>query len=143
MWWSSGRTLTVSLRQRPVKHHRLAERDAVALADLENEPVVIFPRQIAPQIYDTVLALCRDAGFSVKIAMEAFPAQSIIALVACGVGLGFIASENQRLTRRRGLPADHRARTPPGRRRGLPHGRHRPGLAGVPRRGPPGGRAMR
>src|SRR6185369_8257447 len=53
------------------EHHRLAERDAVALADLENEPVVIFPRQIAPQIYDTVLALCRDAGFSVKIAMEA------------------------------------------------------------------------
>lgn len=46
-----------------------------------------------------MLALCRDAGFSVKIAMEAFPAQSIIALVACGVGLGFIASENQRLTR--------------------------------------------
>ena len=81
------------------EHHRLAERDAVALADLENEPVVIFPRQIAPQIYDTVLALCRDAGFSVKIAMEAYPAQSIIALVACGVGLGFIASENQRLTR--------------------------------------------
>ena len=43
--------------------------------------------------------LCLDAGFSVKIAMEAYPAQSIIALVACGVGLGFIASENQRLTR--------------------------------------------
>lgn len=79
--------------------HRLAEREAVALADLDNEPVVIFPREIAPRIYDTVLALCRDAGFSLKIAMEAHPAQSIIALVACGVGLGFIAAENQRLNR--------------------------------------------
>ena len=31
--------------------------------------------------------------------MEAHPAQSIIALVAAGVGIGFIASETQRLDR--------------------------------------------
>ena len=79
--------------------HRLTGRASVALADLDGEPVVIFPRQIAPQIYDTVLTLCQQAGFHLKIAMEAFPAQSIIALVASGVGLGFIASENQRLAR--------------------------------------------
>ncbi|MGI5129801.1 LysR family transcriptional regulator [Pseudonocardia sp. CA-107938] len=79
--------------------HRLARRESVTLADLEGEPIVIFPRQIAPQIYDTVLALCQDAGFTAKIAMEAFPAQSIIALVASGVGMGFIASETQRLAR--------------------------------------------
>ena len=61
--------------------------------------MVIFPREIAPQLYDTVLLLCREAGFSLKIAMEAHPAQSIIALVAAGVGIGFIASETQRLDR--------------------------------------------
>ncbi len=79
--------------------NRLLGKDSVELADLENEPVVIFPRQIAPQIYDSVLLLCREAGFTVKIAMEAFPAQSIIALVASGVGVGFIASQAQRLQR--------------------------------------------
>ncbi|MBB6374845.1 DNA-binding transcriptional LysR family regulator [Pseudonocardia eucalypti] len=79
--------------------HRLAEQDTVSLADLEGEQVVIFPRQIAPQIYDTVLLMCREAGFSLKIAMEAYPAQSIIALVASGVGLAFIASATQRLAR--------------------------------------------
>ena len=81
------------------EEHRLAQHGSVTLADLDGEPVVIFPRQIAPQIYDTVLALCQDAGFNLKIAMEAFPAQSIIALVASGVGMGFIASETQRLAR--------------------------------------------
>jgi DNA-binding transcriptional LysR family regulator len=81
------------------EEHRLAQHGSVTLADLDGEPVVIFPRQIAPQIYDTVLALCQDAGFNLKIAMEAFPAQSVIALVASGVGLGFIASETQRLAR--------------------------------------------
>lgn len=79
--------------------HALTDRDEVRLADLEGEPVVIFPRQIAPQVYDSVLRLCQEAGFSLKIAMEAHPAQSIIALVASGVGLGFIASRTQRLAR--------------------------------------------
>jgi DNA-binding transcriptional LysR family regulator len=79
--------------------HRLAQRESVTMAELEGEPVVIFPRQIAPQIYDSVLTLCQNAGFSLRIAMEAHPAQSIIALVAAGVGLGFIASERQRLPR--------------------------------------------
>ncbi|MFI5614810.1 LysR family transcriptional regulator [Amycolatopsis sp. NPDC051903] len=79
--------------------HPLTERASLELADLAGEQVVIFPRQIAPQLYDTVLLLCRQAGFSLKIALEAHPAQSIIALVAAGLGLGFIASETQRLAR--------------------------------------------
>ena len=79
--------------------HPLAAHDALALSDLANEPFVIFPRQIAPQLYDSLLSHCQDAGFSPDIAMEAYPAQSIIALVSAGVGLGFIASEVQRLPR--------------------------------------------
>jgi DNA-binding transcriptional LysR family regulator len=79
--------------------HPLTRNTSVALRDLEREQVVIFPREIAPQLYDTVLLLCREAGFSLRIAMEAHPAQSIIALVAAGVGVGFIASETQRMDR--------------------------------------------
>jgi DNA-binding transcriptional LysR family regulator len=79
--------------------HPLTARKSLALGDLEREQVVIFPRQIAPHLYDRVLLLCQEAGFSLKIAMEAFPAQSIIALVAAGVGVGFIASQTQRLDR--------------------------------------------
>jgi len=79
--------------------HPLARHASVELSDLAREQVVIFPREIAPQLYDTILLLCREAGFSLRIAMEAHPAQSIIALVAAGVGIGFIASETQRIGR--------------------------------------------
>lgn len=80
-------------------NHPLAERESVALAELAGERFVIFPREIAPRLYDKLISLCQDAGFSLDIAMEAYPAQSIIALVSAGVGLGFIASEAQRLAR--------------------------------------------
>jgi DNA-binding transcriptional LysR family regulator len=79
--------------------HPLTRHTSLELGDLEREQVVIFPREIAPQLYDTVLQLCLEAGFSLRIAMEAHPAQSIIALVAAGVGIGFIASETQRIDR--------------------------------------------
>jgi DNA-binding transcriptional LysR family regulator len=79
--------------------HPLTVHDTLQMSDVEGEATVIFPREIAPQLYDTVLLLCRDAGFTLKIAMEAHPAQSIIALVAAGVGIGFIASQTQRMER--------------------------------------------
>jgi DNA-binding transcriptional LysR family regulator len=79
--------------------HPLTRHTSLELGDLEREQVVIFPREIAPQLYDTVLQLCLEAGFSLRISMEAHPAQSIIALVAAGVGIGFIASETQRIDR--------------------------------------------
>jgi DNA-binding transcriptional LysR family regulator len=79
--------------------HPLARSGSVELAELAGQRFVIFPRQIAPQLYDTIISMCQDAGFSLEIAMEAYPAQSIIALVSSGVGLGFIAGEMQRLNR--------------------------------------------
>jgi DNA-binding transcriptional LysR family regulator len=79
--------------------HPLADHETLTLADLATERFVLFPRQIAPQLYDMLISLCQDAGFSPEIAMEAHPAQSIIALVGAGMGVGFIASEAQRLAR--------------------------------------------
>jgi hypothetical protein len=34
---------------------------------------VVFPRQIAPQLYDTIISMCQDAGFTLEMAMEAYP----------------------------------------------------------------------
>lgn len=79
--------------------HPLASSADVSMAELAAEQFVMFPRQIAPQLYDTLITLCQDAGFSPRIAQEAHPAQSIISLVCAGVGVGFIASEVQRLNR--------------------------------------------
>jgi DNA-binding transcriptional LysR family regulator len=79
--------------------HRMAHRKSIALAELANDGFVLFPRQIGPQLYDTIIGLCQSAGFSPKIAQEAHPAQSIIAFVSAGVGIGLIASKVQQLER--------------------------------------------
>jgi DNA-binding transcriptional LysR family regulator len=42
--------------------HHLATRDAVALADLASETLLLHPREANPGHYDAVLQLCREAG---------------------------------------------------------------------------------
>lgn len=79
--------------------HALAAQGSISLADLADEDFVLFPREIAPQLYDTVITSCRAEGFSPRIAAHAHPAQSIIAMVAGGFGVGLIAAAVQRLAR--------------------------------------------
>jgi DNA-binding transcriptional LysR family regulator len=79
--------------------HRMAHRESIELAELASDEFVLFPRRIGPQLYDTIIGLCQSAGFSPRIAQEAHPAQSIIAFVSAGVGVGLIASRMQHLDR--------------------------------------------
>src|SRR5919201_991872 len=51
--------------------HRLAGRARIALGDLAAEPFVLFPRHIAPGLYDDIIARCRSAGFSPRVVQEA------------------------------------------------------------------------
>jgi len=41
----------------------LAGAEVVRLRDLAGHPLVIFPRDMAPRLYDHMLAICRDNGF--------------------------------------------------------------------------------
>lgn len=79
--------------------NRLAEKPDLALADLARERFILFPRRIGPRLYDSILTLCGEAGFSPEAVIEAFPAQSIVALAACNFGVGFIAAEVQHFRR--------------------------------------------
>jgi DNA-binding transcriptional LysR family regulator len=71
----------------------------LTLADLSRERFILFPRRIGPRLYDAILTLYGEAGFSPEAVVEAFPAQSIVALAACDLGVGFIASEVQHFRR--------------------------------------------
>lgn len=73
----------------------LAAKRTLRLRDLANESFIVFARAIAPNMYDRVIAMCQEQGFSPKVILEASPAQSIVGLAACGVGIGLIASELQ------------------------------------------------
>jgi len=77
------------------KDNPLTKKRVLRLKDLINERFIVFSRAIAPNMYDRVIALCHEEGFSPRVILEASPAQSIVGLAACGVGIGFIASELQ------------------------------------------------
>jgi len=70
--------------------HRLASQPTIALSDLKGEPFMIAPRSIGSHLYDRIIALFQQAGFSPSIVQEVMPMTSLIGLAAAGVGIGFV-----------------------------------------------------
>jgi DNA-binding transcriptional LysR family regulator len=54
------------------------------------EPLVIFPRDISPSLFDAVLASYRGHGASPLIAQEAIQMQTIVNLVSVGMGVAWV-----------------------------------------------------
>ncbi|WP_399681084.1 LysR family transcriptional regulator [Xenophilus sp.] len=70
--------------------HPLARADRPALAQVLAEPLVIFPRRIVPSLHDAVMALYQSAGCAARVAQEAIQMQTIVNLVAGGVGVAWV-----------------------------------------------------
>ena len=68
-------------------HHALAEKPRVDFRDLAGEAFLLPPRQIAPGFYDQLADLSARAGFSLRIGAEASQLQTILNLVAAGMGI--------------------------------------------------------
>ncbi|VEP18045.1 HTH-type transcriptional regulator AlsR [Hyella patelloides LEGE 07179] len=81
--------------------HFLAQDTSIAISikQLANEPFILFPRQIGSVLYDQIISLCRQAGFSPNVIQEAIPQQTILGLVAAGMGISLIHSSVRSLGR--------------------------------------------
>ncbi len=79
--------------------HPAAAAAAPRWADIAAEPLVIFPRQIAPSLYDGVLATYRAHGSTPRIAQEAIQMQTIVNLVSAGIGVAWVPESVTRLQR--------------------------------------------
>ncbi len=86
----------------PAAHPLAAQRD-VALAELADEPLVIFPRAIAPSYYDFILGLFHRAGHQPRIAQEVEHLPTILALVGHGLGFALLPSSNQDFSHRQAV----------------------------------------
>ncbi|MDN3920245.1 LysR family transcriptional regulator [Roseateles violae] len=71
----------------------LAARQALQL------PLVIFPREIAPSLFDAVLAFYRAHGATPQIAQEAIQMQTIVNLVSAGIGVAWVPASVMGLQR--------------------------------------------
>lgn len=79
--------------------HPLAQgRDGgIGLAELAEEPFVYFPVSFGTGLYDQLLELTRQAGFTPRIAQEAGEAMTIIGLVAAGLGVSVLPASFRRM----------------------------------------------
>lgn len=72
--------------------HRLAGAAAVDLAQLAGDPFVLFPRELEPRTHDSYVQACVRAGFAPDVVHRATGLQTILGLVASGLGVAFVAS---------------------------------------------------
>ena len=54
--------------------HPLAGEETIELGSLAGEGFVLFPREFAPRLYDTLVGVCRRAGFEPSVRPESFHA---------------------------------------------------------------------
>ncbi|MCC3413711.1 MULTISPECIES: LysR family transcriptional regulator [unclassified Microcoleus] len=79
--------------------HYLADRAVVELHELSAEPFILFPRSLAPGLYDPIVSLCLQAGFSPIAGQEAIQMQTIISLVAAEMGVAIVPASMQNFQR--------------------------------------------
>ncbi|NJN88692.1 MAG: LysR family substrate-binding domain-containing protein, partial [Leptolyngbyaceae cyanobacterium SL_7_1] len=82
----------------PETHPLIAEPE-ISLPAIASEPFILFPRSLAPGLYDQIISLCQQANFSPRVAQEAIQMQTIISLVAAGMGVAIVPLSLQNLQR--------------------------------------------
>ncbi len=69
----------------------------ISIQSLANESFILFPRRVGPVLYDAIISYCQRADFSPNVIQEAFPQQTIVGLVAAGLGVSLIHASIQQV----------------------------------------------
>ena len=62
----------------------------VRIADLANERFVLFDRESGPGLYDTIVRMCNDAGFSPKVEYASDRVPTVLSLVEAEEGISIV-----------------------------------------------------
>jgi LysR family transcriptional regulator, benzoate and cis,cis-muconate-responsive activator of ben and cat genes len=52
--------------------HALADEETISIESLADAEFLLFPRELAPRLHDTLVGICRGAGFEPKLRSESF-----------------------------------------------------------------------
>jgi DNA-binding transcriptional LysR family regulator len=75
------------------RDHRLAGTETLRLEDLAGDAFMTFPPEKIPSLHAKFLLACEEAGFSPRIALEAWQMASMVSLVAAGVGVVLLPAQ--------------------------------------------------
>jgi len=70
--------------------HVLAQRRQLSLAALAAQPLVIFPRAVAPSLFDAIATRYAAVQSTPQIVQEATQMQTIVNLVSAGMGIAWV-----------------------------------------------------
>jgi len=82
----------------PISHH-LAGKASVRLADIMDEPLILYPARPRPSYADHVLNLFRQKGYSPQVIQEVNELQTAIGLVTATIGIAIVPESVRRLHR--------------------------------------------
>ncbi len=77
--------------------HRLAALDRVVAQDLEGAPLIAAPGEVAPMLRDSIIDYCRSGGFEPMVRLETQLQQTIVSLVAEGIGIALVPQSMKKL----------------------------------------------
>lgn len=84
----------------PADHAEGKTAAPIDLRRLARESFIVPPRDIAPGLYDLAVGLCRSSGFTPRITQHARQMQTVIGLVASGMGFALVPASVQSLKRK-------------------------------------------
>ena len=79
------------------EHSPLARREAIALSEAAGEPFIMYPQAKVPGLSMLAMMRCQLSGFTPRVAQEAMQVQTILSLVATGLGVGLVAGVARRV----------------------------------------------
>lgn len=79
--------------------HLFETMSEVRLKDLKGVPLIFFPRHMQPNLHDTIVQALNDEGVEPYIIQEVLTKNSIVALVATGMGVGLVPASMQSIRR--------------------------------------------
>ncbi|AET67401.1 transcriptional regulator [Desulfosporosinus orientis DSM 765] len=94
------------------KSHPLAERTSISMGELSTEQFILVERDIWPSWYDDILSKCYDAGFSPIIRQYVKEIQTIVGLVAAGLGVSIVPRSTANIQARDVMYVDIRGEAP-------------------------------
>lgn len=77
--------------------HPLSHKTSVKLAALAPYPQILFNRSGGLGLYAHIIGICRRAGYAPKVAEETSPMESVVGLVASGLGIAIVPAMARRL----------------------------------------------
>lgn len=70
--------------------HALSKQPTLSLVQLADEQLIMFPREVAPSLYELVLSTCLRAGFSPHRGQQSPQISSSLSMVAAGFGFAIV-----------------------------------------------------